>query len=69
MVAQLTETHRPTRAHSNLSVLRGDIEIARVVEAVNSLDADAKCAMIAVLKLCAPHVRWVTTRDGKLSVA
>ena len=52
------------------SQLYGIVEIERVVEAVNSLgDDNARCSMIAALKLHAPHVRWITLRDGRLSVA
>lgn len=49
--------------------LEGNMEIYRVVDAVNSLPIHQRRAMIEALKLSAPHVRWITLHDGRLSVA
>lgn len=52
------------------SALGDSVEIYRVVDAVNSLPTEEiRVAMIAALKESAPHVRWVTLHDGRVSVA
>ncbi len=44
----------------------GWVDIAVVVDAVNSLPEDARRAVVDALRECEPRVRWYVTAAGRL---